>query len=51
MCIRDSSYFVFVEFAHSQRDNSGAFPYLILWIPNALALAIGGWMLLRLDRR
>lgn len=45
------SYFAFVELAHSLRDNSGAYPYLILWIPNILALVIGGWMLLRLDRR
>jgi len=45
------SYFAFVELAHSLRDNSGAYPYLILWIPNILALVVGGWMLLRLDRR
>lgn len=45
------SYFAFVELAHSLRDNGSAYPYLILWIPNILALLIGGWMLLRLDRR
>lgn len=45
------SYFAFVELANSLRDNSTAYPYLILWIPNILALVIGGWGLLRLDRR
>jgi lipopolysaccharide export system permease protein len=45
------SYFAFVELAHSLRDNAAAHPYFILWIPNILALLIGGWLLLRLDRR
>lgn len=45
------SYFAFVELAHTLRDNSAAYPYLILWIPNILALVIGGWMFIRLDRR
>lgn len=45
------AYFAFVELAHGLRDNSSAHPYLILWIPNVLALFIGGWFLLRLDRK
>lgn len=45
------SYFAFVEVANSLRENSSAFPYLILWIPNVLALLFGGWFFLRLDRR
>jgi len=45
------SYFLFVELANHLRDNPSAYPYLILWIPNVLFLAIGGWLLLRIDRR
>lgn len=45
------SYFLFVELANNVRDNAAAYPYLILWIPNVLFLAWGGWLLLRLDRR
>jgi lipopolysaccharide export system permease protein len=45
------SYFFFVVIAEMLRDNSGAFPYLLLWIPNALFIGIGAWLLLRLDYR
>lgn len=45
------SYFAFVELARIFRNNSDAYPYLILWVPNVLALLIGGLLLWRLDRR
>jgi lipopolysaccharide export system permease protein len=45
------SYFFFVVIAEMVRDNSGAFPYLLLWIPNVLFIGVGAWLLLRLDYR
>ena len=45
------SYFFFVALSDALRDNSAAYPYLVLWIPNLLFLLAGGWLLLRLDHR
>lgn len=45
------SYFFFVVLAEMLRDEAGAFPYLLLWIPNVLFIGIGTWMMLRLDYR
>lgn len=45
------AYFFFVVLAEMLRDDSAAFPYLLLWIPNVLFVGIGGWLLLRLDYR
>jgi len=44
-------YFFFVVLAEMLRDDAGAFPYLLLWIPNVLFIGIGTWLLLRLDYR
>jgi lipopolysaccharide export LptBFGC system permease protein LptF len=33
------------------RNDPGAFPYLLLWVPNILFIGIGTWLLLRLDHR
>lgn len=44
-------YFFFVVLAEMLRDDAGAHPYLLLWIPNVLFIAIGGWLMLRLDHR
>lgn len=44
-------YFFFVVLAEMLRDDAGAFPYLLLWIPNVLFIGIGAWLLLRLDYR
>lgn len=45
------SYFFFVALSDALRENSAAYPYLILWIPNLLFLAFGSWLLMRLDYR
>lgn len=45
------SYFFFVVLAEMLRDDAGAFPYLLLWIPNVLFVGVGAWLLLRLDYR
>ncbi|MEI6337950.1 MAG: LptF/LptG family permease [Verrucomicrobiota bacterium] len=44
-------YFFFVVLAEMLRDDAGYFPYLLLWIPNVAFVAIGVWLLLRLDHR
>jgi len=44
-------YFFFVVLAEMLRDDAGYFPYLLLWIPNVAFVAIGLWLLLRLDYR
>jgi len=44
-------YFFFVVLAEMLRDDPGAYPYVLLWIPNFLFVTIGAWLLLRLDYR
>lgn len=44
-------YFFFVVLAEMLRDDAGAYPYFLLWIPNLLFVGIGSWLLLRLDYR
>jgi len=44
-------YFFFVVLAEMVRNDPGAFPYLLLWVPNILFIGIGSWLLLRLDHR
>lgn len=44
-------YYFFVELSHMLRGRADAYPYLILWIPNALFVSVGIWLLWRLDRR
>jgi len=44
-------YFFFVVLAEMLRDDAGAYPYFLLWIPNLLFVGIGTWLLLRLDYR
>lgn len=45
------SYFFFVALSDVLRENTAAYPHLILWIPNVLFLVFGSWFLLRLDHR
>jgi lipopolysaccharide export LptBFGC system permease protein LptF len=45
------SYFFFVALADALRDNATALPYVIVWVPNALFLALGTWLIFRLDHR
>lgn len=45
------SYFFFVVLSEMLRNDAGAYPYLLLWIPNILFIGIGTWLLLRLDYR
>jgi lipopolysaccharide export system permease protein len=44
-------YFFFVVLAEMVRNDPGAFPYLLLWVPNILFIGVGTWLLLRLDHR
>jgi len=44
-------YFFFVVLSEMLRDDAGAYPYLLLWVPNVLFIGIGTWLLLRLDHR
>jgi lipopolysaccharide export system permease protein len=44
-------YFFFVVLAEMLRADAGAYPYLLLWVPNILFVGIGTWLLLRLDYR
>jgi lipopolysaccharide export system permease protein len=45
------AYFFFVVLAEMLRDNTALHPYLLLWVPNALFIGIGAWLLARLDYR
>ena len=45
------AYFFFVVLAEMLRDNTALHPYLLLWIPNALFIGVGAWLLMRLDHR
>ncbi len=45
------AYFMFIEIANSLRDNASAYPHLIMWLPNVVGLALGGWLFWRLSRR
>ena len=45
------AYFFFVVLAEMLRDNTALHPYLLLWVPNALFIGVGAWLLMRLDYR
>jgi lipopolysaccharide export system permease protein len=44
-------YFLFFELADALRENTAAFPYLLVWVPNILFIGLGAFLLLRLDHR
>lgn len=44
-------YFLFIIIADTLRNNPHAHPELLVWFPNVLFIAIGGWLFLRLSRR
>lgn len=44
-------YFLFIIIADTLRNNPHAHPELLVWLPNALFIAIGGWLFFRLSRR
>ncbi len=44
-------YFFFIIFADNVRDKPVWHPHLLMWLPNVLCLALGGWLFLRMSRR
>ena len=44
-------YFLFIIIADTLRNNPHAHPELLVWLPNVLFIAIGGWLFFRLSRR
>lgn len=44
-------YFFFIIVADTFRNNPGAYPYLLIWIPNLLFFALGTHLFLRLAKR
>ena len=44
-------YFLFIIIADTLRNNPSAHPELLVWLPNVLFIAIGGWLFFRLSRR
>ena len=45
------TYFVFIIFADGVRDKPQYYAHLLMWIPNVLCLALGGWLFFRMSRR
>lgn len=44
-------YLVFIILADTLNDKPSAMPHLIMWAPNLIFLAIGGWLFRRLSRK
>ena len=45
------TYFFFIIMANTFRGNAGAFPSLLIWVPNILFITLGGYLFWRLSRR
>lgn len=45
------TYFFFIILANTFRDDPGAYPQLLIWIPNVLFITLGSIMFYRLSRR
>ncbi|MFQ3577827.1 MAG: LptF/LptG family permease [Verrucomicrobiia bacterium] len=43
------SYFLFIEVANSLRGHAASHPHLLMWLPNLLFLALGGYLFYRLS--
>jgi lipopolysaccharide export system permease protein len=44
-------YFFISIFAYGVRENARMHPELLMWLPNALCIGLGGWLFLRMARR
>ncbi len=44
-------YFFFIIVADTVHDNPKAHPSLLIWMPNIIFMALGGWLFLRLSKR
>ncbi|MCB1098751.1 MAG: LptF/LptG family permease [Verrucomicrobiae bacterium] len=44
-------YFVFIILADMFKDDPGAYPHLLMWLPNILFIALGVWLFRRVSRR
>ncbi len=45
------TYFFFIIIANGVRENPAWYPHLLMWVPNVLCIALGGWLFLRMSRR
>lgn len=45
------TYFLFIIIANGVRENPMWYPHLLMWVPNLLCIALGGWLFLRMSRR
>ena len=45
------SYFFFIIMADTFRGNASAFPQFLIWAPNLIFFALGGWLFHRLAKR
>lgn len=45
------TYYTMLMFAQMQREQEQLYPHVLVWIPNILFVALGGWMFWRLSRR
>jgi len=45
------SYFFFIIIANGVREKPDWHPHLLMWVPNVLCLALGGWLFIRMSRR
>ena len=44
-------YFLFIIIADTMRANPKIHPELLVWFPNVLFIALGGWLFYRLSKR
>ena len=45
------TYFFFIIIANGVREKPDWHPHLLMWVPNVLCLALGGWLFIRMSRR
>ena len=44
-------YFIFIILADMFKDDPGAYPHLLMWLPNVLFISLGMWLFYRVARR
>ncbi|MGK0189841.1 MAG: lipopolysaccharide export LptBFGC system permease protein LptF [Verrucomicrobiales bacterium] len=44
-------YFMFIILADMFKDDPGAYPHLLMWLPNVLFIGLGVWLFRRVSRR